>query len=277
MYRLIRSLNNNAALVKDDNNQQVVIMGLGLTFQKKRGDIISPDKIEKVFSLKNDEMRENFLTLLKDVPLDFITVTYEVIDSLVKKYDYPVQNYIYVTLTDHIYCAYKMVKKHTYQSSKLPDISKQYSIEYEMARDALNIFRKKILDEFPDDEVSRIALHLINAKGEEVQSTDIKDDSTKILINEIQYYLKSIGIIREKNNSNFYDRLMIHLTYFINALDRKDKGNNSILSLEKQIIEEYPKAYIIGSDIYQIIKEKSGYELFKGEKLYIVLHIQRLI
>lgn len=34
--------------------------------------------------MKTEESRENFMTLLKDVPLDFITVTYEVIDSLSK-------------------------------------------------------------------------------------------------------------------------------------------------------------------------------------------------
>ncbi len=34
------------------------------------------------------------MALLKDV-LDFITATYEVIDTLSKKYAYPVQEYIY--------------------------------------------------------------------------------------------------------------------------------------------------------------------------------------
>ncbi len=47
------------------------------------------------------------MALLKDVPLDFITVTYEIIDKLSKKYHYPIQEYLYVTLTDHIYCSYQ--------------------------------------------------------------------------------------------------------------------------------------------------------------------------
>ena len=51
------------------------------------------------------------MTLLKDVPLDFITVTYEMIDYLSKKYHYPVQEYIYVTLTDHMFCSYQAVTK----------------------------------------------------------------------------------------------------------------------------------------------------------------------
>lgn len=51
------------------------------------------------------------MALLKDVPLDFITTTYEVIDTLSKKYAYPVQEYIYVTLTDHIFCSYQAVRR----------------------------------------------------------------------------------------------------------------------------------------------------------------------
>ena len=34
------------------------------------------------------------MALLKDVPLDFITVTYEIIDKLSKKYHYPIQEYL---------------------------------------------------------------------------------------------------------------------------------------------------------------------------------------
>ncbi|MBM9834777.1 PRD domain-containing protein, partial [Enterococcus faecalis] len=75
------------------------------------------------------ESQENFMTLLKDVPLDFITVTYDVIETLSSKYSYPVQEYLYVTLTDHIHCAYKAVLEDNYQESKLPNISQEYSIE----------------------------------------------------------------------------------------------------------------------------------------------------
>lgn len=90
MYKLIRSLNNNAALVKDKQNNEAVIMGLGITFQKKKGDLIREEKVEKIFLIKNNETKENLLMLLKDVPLDFVSVTFEVIDQLVAQFHYPV-------------------------------------------------------------------------------------------------------------------------------------------------------------------------------------------
>ncbi|WP_288624112.1 CAT RNA binding domain-containing protein [uncultured Streptococcus sp.] len=58
-------------------------MGLGIVFQKKKGDLITPSKVDKVFLLKTEESKENFLTLLKNIPLDILTVTYNMIDDLV--------------------------------------------------------------------------------------------------------------------------------------------------------------------------------------------------
>ncbi|HHU65124.1 CAT RNA binding domain-containing protein, partial [Streptococcus sp.] len=103
MFRIVQALNNNVALVKNEQDEQAVVMGLGIVFQKKKGDLITPSKVEKVFLLKTEESKENFLTLLKNIPLDILTVTYNMIDDLVAKYHFPVQEYLYVTLTDHVY------------------------------------------------------------------------------------------------------------------------------------------------------------------------------
>lgn len=243
MFRIIQSLNNNAALVKNEHGEQAVVMGLGITFQKKKGDLIVKDKIENIFSLKNDEAKENFLTLLKDIPLDFISATYTVINHLVETYHYPVQEYLYVTLTDHIYCAYRAVLKNTYQESRLPNISAEYPLEYKMAREALAMFREKLLNDFPNDEIGKIALHLINAKGETIHPTSEEHDISKKIIAEVEQILIDNGIRRSKENSNFYDRFMIHLSYFLNYLDRSHQSNESIASLEQYIKLQNPRAH----------------------------------
>ena len=55
MFRITQTLNNNVALVKNEHGEQVVVMGLGIVFHKKKGDLIVPDKVEKVFLLKTEE------------------------------------------------------------------------------------------------------------------------------------------------------------------------------------------------------------------------------
>lgn len=278
MFRIVQALNNNVALVKNENEEQAVVMGLGITFQKKKGDVIAKEKIEKIFQLKSNESKENLLTLLKDVPLDFITVTYDIIDSLTSRYHYPVQEYLYVTLTDHIYFSYQSLLKGTYQTSKLPDISGEYELEYQMAREALAILRQRILADFPEDEVFRIALHFINAKGENQELTASQEDLSKNLNRMIEQELHRHGIRRTKENSNFYDRFMIHQTYFIERIERSQLDSNPALeNLETYIKEQHPQAYRIGSEIYDLVARETGTDLSKTEKVYIVLHIQRLL
>ena len=231
MYRILNPMNHNVSLVRNDKGEEVIVIGKGIAFGKKKGDLIAEHQVEKIFRMKTEESRENFMALLKDVPLDFITVTYEIIDKLSKKYHYPIQEYLYVTLTDH----------------------------------------------FPEDEIIRIAYHFINAEGEnEVQVVESIDKRKEILRN-VEEVLKSYAIQRTEENNHFYDRFMIHLNYFLDYLDRSRDDNQSLLDMEDHIKQSYPKAFEIGSKIYDVITQHTGLDLYKSERVYLVLHIQRLL
>ena len=49
MY-LVKALNNNTALVKE-NSQEFIVMGSGIAFNKKKNDVIDEKKIEKKYHL----------------------------------------------------------------------------------------------------------------------------------------------------------------------------------------------------------------------------------
>ncbi|PRT69923.1 transcription antiterminator lact [Streptococcus anginosus] len=277
MYRILNPMNHNVALVRNEKGEELVIVGKGIIFGKKKGDFIPKEKAEKVFRMKTEESRENFVSLLKDVPLDFITVTYEVIDSLSRKYSYPVQDYIYVTLTDHIYCSYQAVQQGRYKDSALPDAREKYPVPYKIAQEAVAIYRERLLDTFPDDEINRIAYHFINAEGDSNSEGQNHLDKRKEILGEVEAELMKNGIRRTTDNSNFYDRFMIHLNYFLDYLDRSRDDNVSLLEMESQIKQTYPEAYRIGSTIYEIVSQKTGVDLYQSERVYLVLHIQRLL
>ena len=70
---------------------------------------------------------------------------------------------------------------------------------------------------------------------------------------------------------------MIHLNYFLDYLDRNRDDNQSLLDMEEHIKISYPKAFEIGSKIYDVISRETGVDLYKSERVYLVLHIQRLL
>lgn len=277
MYRVLNPMNNNVALVRNAKGEELVVVGSGIVFGKKKGDWISIEKVEKTFRMKTEESRENFMTLLKDAPLDFITVTYEIIDRLSKKYQYPVQEYLYVTLTDHIFCSYQAVLQGRYKESKLPDIQKEYPTALKIAQEAYEIFKEKLSDNLPKDEIKRIAYHFINAEGE--NDTDLLKslDKQKELLQKVEQVLKTHGIYRSKENTHFYDRFMIHLNYFLDYLGRDREDNPTLLEMREHIEQSYPKAFEIAFSIYQVIAKETGLDLYESEQIYLVLHIQRLL
>ncbi|MDU5332849.1 PRD domain-containing protein [Enterococcus sp.] len=277
MYRIIHSMNNNVALAQNEHGEEVVLIGSGMGFNKKRGDFVVEKNIEKIFRLRTEESKENFVTLLKDIPLDFITVTYDVINSLTQKYDYHVQEYIYVTLTDHVYYCYQSIIHDRYKKSDLPDVSENFPTPYLMAKEAVDIFRERLLYTFPDDEVDRIAYHFMNAEGENNPKERKNLDKRKTILNKVEDELQRKGISRTNSNSHFYDRFMIHLNYFLDYIDRSCGDNKPLLEMEAQMRIAYPEADEISNSIYEIIAHEIDVDLNRSERVYLMIHIQRLL
>ncbi len=54
--RIEKVLNNNVVISLDASGKDVIVMGSGITFQKKRGDIIDQKKIERIFTQNDSDL-----------------------------------------------------------------------------------------------------------------------------------------------------------------------------------------------------------------------------
>ena len=277
MYRILKLLNHNVSLVRNPKGEELIVIGKGISFGKKKGDMIPENQVEKIFRMKTEESQENFQALLRDIPLDILTICYGAIDEVIERYHFPIEEYLYVTLTDHIYSVYKKLLNGTYQKSYLPDIFKEYVTEFDMARDTVHILNEKLSVVFPDDEISRIALHYINAKGDKVVKENVAENVSKRVLDIVETELSKFHIERNAKNSNLYDRLMIHLSYLVNRLQTNNEDMNSLIPLEEHLKLDYPEAYKIGQKIYQVIARELNIDLSRSERVYLTLHIQRLL
>ena len=153
----------------------------------------------------------------------------------------------------------------------MSDISNEYPIEYQIGEEALSIFKLKLFDGFPEDELGRIAIHFINV------TPSFQISRTKHILELVKQELSRDNIERTPQNSNFYDRFMVHLSYFLDYIDRSRKDNMSLLGMEEHLEVSYPKAFEIGNRIYNVIARETEVDLFHSERIYIVLHVQRLL
>lgn len=278
-FRLVQVLNNNVGLASKEDNSQVVIMGKGLTFQKKKGDTIKASAVQKVFKL-HEENPSDLTSLLSTIPLDFLTVSYSLIDEAQEKYDYSVEPYIYTTLTTHLYESAKRLTNGKLIETYLPDLEKGYPLPYEIAGYVLDGFATRLNINFPKQEQKSVALHFLNARTDihtqnQVQRKAVNKNKQILAI--VENELNNHQIYRNRDNANDYERLLVHLKYFINRINQKPVPKVLSETIIKEIIKDYPQTFAIVQKINEQIKQKMGLEFTNDEQVYLTIHIQRLI
>ncbi|NSA04379.1 transcriptional antiterminator [Clostridium beijerinckii] len=157
--------NNNAILAKDLSKQEIVIMGRGVGFKKSVGDQVDENLIEKTFILKQKDASEKFKLLLEDIPTEHVSLCYDIIEYAKNMLSVELNDYIYITLTDHISYALKLFDEGLNRPNALIwEIKKFYPKEFEIGLKALDLIQSETNKKLPEDEAGNIALHLINAQ-----------------------------------------------------------------------------------------------------------------
>ena len=277
-YRIAQILNNNVAIVHTRDNKQNIVMGRGVAFHKQKGDLIQEENVDKVFEIKDKNTVNDLTTLLANVPLDFVTTSYDLIDQVQAKYKFAVEPYIYVTLTTHLFGAYQRLIKNEEDVNYLPDLSDTYPIPYQIADDVITGFRNSLDISFPELEHKSIALHFINAHTSECINEDKNQTENDEIIKVVQDELNRNGIYRTQQNVNDYDRLLVHLKYFINRLNNNEPDSLPISEgMIGEIENNYSQAWQIVQQIKELMQEKLQIKLSLSEQTYLTIHIQRLI
>ena len=132
--------NNNVVLAKNSSKDELVAMGCGIAFKKKVGDKINENSIEKTFILKQKDASEKFKLLLEDIPAEHVSICYDIIEYAKNMLDIELNDYIYVTLTDHISYALKLNKDGIKRSNVLMwEIKKFYPKEFKIGLRSLDL------------------------------------------------------------------------------------------------------------------------------------------
>ena len=74
-----RILTNNAVVIDDENQQEKIVCGKGIAFKKRPGMEIDEISINQTFILEGGGEYSRFEQLLKDVPLEYLELSSEII------------------------------------------------------------------------------------------------------------------------------------------------------------------------------------------------------
>lgn len=275
LVRIEKVLNNNVIIVRNEHRKESVIMGKGIAFRKKEGDIVDEDKIEKMFTLDNKGLSEKLQTLLAEIPLEHMEVSEKIISYAKLHLGKRLHDSIYVTLTDHIsFAIERSFKGIEIKNPLLWDTKRFFSEEFAVGLEALKILRQDLGVVLTEDEAAQIALHLVNAEMNENMSNTV--DITKIM-HDILSIVKKHFKFEYDEQSMLYFRFITHLKFFAQRLINGTDVASTDNTLFHMVKEQYKEAFACVERIKIYIENTYRRELTNEEMLYLTIHIERVI
>ncbi len=269
--------NNNVVLVtENDSGKELVVTGCGIGFQKKVGSEIDQTKIEKKFLIQDDSFENKVHKLSKEIPEEVFNISSAIIEQAEKVLETSLDEYIYISLTDHIAFALKRHEENLDLKNELmTEIRRIHKKEYELGKWSIEKINNEFGVNLPIDEAGFIAIHIINANYRE---STTKSYLMIEIIHEVLAIIKKyfdIEFIEEDIN---YDRLLTHLKFFAKRLiEQKQNDDESENTLINVIKLQYPDSYECTNKVREFIQNKYDYEVKEDEVLYLTLHINRVI
>ena len=268
-------LNNNVVTIINENDEEAVVMGRGLAFQKKKGDEIDESKIEKIFVLENRSINEKLLTLVNDIPAKYLEIAEDIIKYAEDKLSKKLNENIYLTLTDHISFAINRAEKNLeIKNVMLWDIKRLHKDEFDVGIYALRIIKENLNVELPEDEAASIAMHILN--GELDQEMPEIVDMIKLIEEILKMVKYHFNIEFDEESINYY-RFVTHLKFFTQRLSSGRYYEDNDNDLFDMIKLKYPKSYECTKRIEGFVKQKYNTQLTKEEMLYLIIHTARVV
>ena len=267
-------INNNIISAYEKSGAEVIVMGRGIGFKKKQGEVVPADQISKIFRIKSRTLAEQFKELLANMPLERVRISDEIISHAKDHLKLKLNQSIYVTLTDHINFAIERVSQGIEpQNALLWEIKRFYPQEFQLGIYALELIQDRLDILLPEDEAEFIALHFVNAE----YGTDIRDavkfpDQMQAIVDIVE---RDLGILLDESSLH-YERFMTHIKFLIQRIYRKELLSSEDRELSLLMQRKYPREYQCSLKVAEYIMQATGSRLSEEEIMYLSVHIRRV-
>ncbi|WP_323703273.1 BglG family transcription antiterminator LicT [Mammaliicoccus sp. Dog046] len=272
--KITKILNNNVVISKI-NGEEKIVMGVGIAFGKKNGQQLEKEKIDKVFRMTSEE-QERMLTLIKELDDDVLLISREIIVEANQLFKEPLSESIYIALTDHInYAIKRCIEGTTINNPLLYEIKRLYPQEFNIGLLGIDKVSERLDIQLPKDEAGYIAMHIVNANMHESISNVYEITKiTQSIVNLVRYHF-NLDLSEE---SLSYERFITHLKFFSQRLIHTESLEEVMdVSLLSSLQEKYVESNICVDKIGTLLKQNYNHDLSNDERVYLILHIARLL
>lgn len=266
--------NNNVLLAEDYQQQEVILLGKGIGFGLKRGDEVTPDRVEKIFELSMEEQYK-FQEIVNTLPLDYIMLSDQLVQIIKADLTTAISDSIYITLTDHVYNIMERYQKGIFfDKHVLANVKRLYSREYQTALACVALLRRELDVKIPDDEASFIALHIVAAESQvDFVDLDILTQMTEQMLKIINNCFPNL------DQAGFrYERLSLECRFFAKKVIENQRKkisrhtDDDVANFETKYQTEFQCVY----QIMVLYKEKYQYSISIDDQIFLLMQLIQL-
>ncbi|MBU8905096.1 glucose PTS transporter transcription antiterminator GlcT [Desertibacillus haloalkaliphilus] len=272
-FTVVKVLNNNVIIAEAENAAEVIVIGKGIGFGKKRGDTIANDQVDKLFLLANQQEQEEYKQLLSDVDETLVATVHDALQIVRKRLDQPLNERVHIALTDHLSFAIRRLENGIdIENPFLQETELLYPEEFALARDVVDLVNQTMATSLPEGEIGFVALHIHSAISNRSLS-EIRSHSE--LLTALVSLIEEKLDLRIEPNSITYSRLVSHLQQVIERALKGEvtEGNERLIQVLK---DDYPLCYNLSWQLIKIIQKQLKLPVAEAEAVYLTLHLQRL-
>lgn len=271
-YRITKILNHNSFMgIESKNDQECLIMGKGVAFGKKVGQIVSVTGDARVYSLKELTDRGEAKEIIKSVSPLCLELANEVLDQAKEEFG-KVDRSILFTMADHLDFAVRRIQNGEQISNPLTDdIRIMFYKEYKVAGCIRDLLKEKLGIRIDEHEIGYIALHVHAAIVDEnvSQAMEIARTVRECICMVEEETGKSIDVM-----SLSYNRLMNHVRYMV---ARAIHGEKLKMSLNDYMYVKFPGPYMTAEKICRKMEKSLKLPIPDIEIGYLAMHLERMM
>ena len=273
-FHVLKPINNNVVSCQDEHGCEYIVMGRGLGFGAKAGQIIEREQAEKMFRITGRDSVERLGSLFASLPRDQVEFCTELIEYAARALDRKLNESIFYTLSDHVCFAIQRIQNGmSFTNALHTEVRLFYPKEYAVGCYALTEIQRRFQVELPEDEAASIALHLLNAEYE--NSLGLTMQVTQAL-GEMLHILEHHPAFRLDRSLLYFDELIVHLKFL--ALDQfspqcRTAGESRFAQL---ISRAFPEEFRLAELLAQPLKQASGKALTPEQLAYLTVNLHRI-
>lgn len=273
--KVLRVLNNNVVLSRDENGEGVILTGRGIGFRAHPGQEVDPERIVQVFVPADgrdpDHLAEAFAMIDQEI-LRAVVIALRETGIEQRESSRPT---LAIAVADHVSGALDRLRRGLEIEYPLEvEVRTLYPAEYDRAERLLHAVNARVDPALPAHEATALALHLVNA-GFSTGDLSFTYTMTGVIQQMLAVVAERFGIAVDRH-SMAAARFITHVRYMFVRIQqhRQLDGEQSLIS--RTIRESYPEAARTAEQLAVIVRLRMGEALSADEIAYLALHVARM-